>query len=93
MDGEKEIMFSNTGSEDDKVTVNMEVLTAKGGFSGHSDVVLTKKFVHNLSAKPKKIILNHGEPSKIMSFSETLKRIIPGVRTYTPENLETIRLQ
>lgn len=93
MDGEKEIMFSNTGSEDDKVSVKMEVLTAKGGFSGHSDVVLTKKFIHNLSAKPKKIILNHGEPSKIMSFSETLKRIIPGVRTYTPENLETIRLQ
>lgn len=93
LEGEKEILFSNTGSEEDKITVKMQVLEAKGGFSGHSDVALTKKFLSNLSVKPKKIILNHGEPSKILSFSETVKRIIPGVRTYTPENLEVVRLQ
>jgi hypothetical protein len=92
LDGEKDIILSNTGSEDGKIKVNLQVLEAKGGFSGHSDIILTKKFINNLNVKPRKIILNHGEPSKIFSFAETLKRMIPGVRTYTPENLESIRL-
>lgn len=92
LEGEKDILLSNTGSEDDRLKVELEVVHMKGGFSGHSDLNLTKKFVTNLSVKPKKIILNHGEVSKIFSFSETLKRMIPQVRTYTPENLETVRL-
>jgi len=91
-DGEKEILLANTGSEADKVKVEMEVCHMKGAFSGHSDINLTKKFVTNLSVKPKKMILNHGEPKKIYSFAETVKRIIPNVKVYTPENLETIRL-
>lgn len=92
LEGEKDILLANTGSEDDRLKVELEVIHSKGGFSGHSDVLLTKKFVSNLSVKPRKVILNHGEPSKIYSFSETVKRLIPQVKTYTPENLESIRL-
>ena len=92
-DGEKEILLNNTGNQDDKVLVKMQVKEMKGAFSGHSDVALTKKFLSNLSIKPKKIILNHGEISKILSFAETCKRIIPNVKVYTPENLESFRLQ
>ncbi len=92
-DGEKEILLANTGSSDDRISVKMQVKEMKGAFSGHSDVGLTKKFLSNLSVKPKKIILNHGEPSKILSFAETAKRIVPQVKVYTPENLETVRLQ
>ncbi len=91
-DGEKEILLSNTGSSDDRISVKMKVCEMKGAFSAHSDFNLTKKFVSNLSVKPKKVILNHGEPAKLASFSEVVKRIIPGVKTYTPENLESIRL-
>ena len=91
-DGEKEILLSNTGSAEDKVKINMKVYTMKGAFSAHSDVGMTKKFLANLSAKPKKLILNHGEKSKIFSFAETAKRIIPEVQVYTPENLDSIRL-
>lgn len=93
-DGEKEILLNNTGSVDDKVSVKMNVTQMHGAFSAHSDVGMTKKFLANLSVKPRKVILNHGEPSKIYSFSETVKRIIPSnVKVYTPENLESIRLQ
>ena len=92
-DGEKEILLSNTGSVDDKVTVNMKVYEMKGAFSAHSDIALTRKFLSNLSVKPKKVILNHGEISKIISFSENVKRIIQNVKVYSPENLESIRLQ
>ncbi len=92
-DGEKEILLANTGSEDDKVTVKMNVTGMHGAFSAHSDVGMTKKFLANLSVKPRKVILNHGEPSKIYSFAETVKRIVPDVKVYTPENLESFRLK
>ncbi len=92
-DGEKEILLNNTGNADDKVTVKMSVAHMHGAFSAHSDVGMTKKFLATLNVKPRKVILNHGEPSKIISFSETVKRIIPNnVKVYTPENLESIRL-
>ncbi len=91
-DGEKEILLNNTGSADDKVTVNMKITEMHGAFSAHSDVGLTKKFLANLSVKPKKLILNHGDPSKIKSFAETSKRILGDVKVYTPDNLESIRL-
>lgn len=92
-DGEKEILLANTGSAEDKVSVKFRVFEMKGAFSAHSDVALTKKFLTNLSVKPRKIILNHGEPMKLYTFAETVKKLVPGVRTYAPENLESIRLQ
>ncbi len=91
-DGEKEILLGNSGSEDDKVKVNFQIYAMKGAFSAHSDVGMTKKFLANLSVKPRKVILNHGERSKIESFSGTVKRIVPEVKVYTPDNLESIRL-
>jgi hypothetical protein len=91
--GEKEIMFENSGNEEDKITVNMQVHEMKGGFSGHSDIALTKKFLSNLSVKPRKLILNHGEPSKIRYFSDVAKKIISNVKTYESDNLECVRLQ
>lgn len=91
-DGEKEILLANTGSADDKVIVKMAVHQMKGAFSAHCDLALSKKFLSNLSVKPKKLILNHGEPSKIHSFAITSKRIIGDVQVYTPENLDSIRL-
>lgn len=91
-DGEKEILLSNTGSAEDRISVKLKVHEMKGAFSAHSDVNLTKKFVTNLSVKPRKIILNHGEQSKIASFGETVKRIVPQAKIYTPDNLESIRL-
>lgn len=92
-DGEKDFLFGNTGNASDKLHSNMQVYTMKGGFSGHSDLGQNKKFLASLSAKPKKIILNHGEASKITYFSDTVKRIIPGCKTYTPDNLDSVRLQ
>jgi len=91
-DGEKEILLSNTGSANDRIKVNMQIHTMKGAFSAHSDLGVTKKFVAALSVKPKKIILNHGEPRKIQYFSEVVKKIVPGAKVYTPDNLESIRL-
>lgn len=90
--GEKEILMANTGSSDDRVTVNMQVHEMKGAFSAHSDLGLSKKYVANLSVKPKKFILNHGEAQKIYHFGNVIQRIVPGVKIYSPDNLESIRL-
>ena len=92
-DGEKEILLENSGREDDKLHIKLKIYEMKGAFSGHSDVALTKKFVSSLTAKPSKIILNHGEPSKIEYFSYAVKRILPNVKSYGPENMESIRLK
>jgi KH/beta-lactamase-domain protein len=91
-DGEKEILFGNTGSSDDKIQVKLQVKEMHGAFSGHSDFPLNKKFLTSLNIKPKKIALNHGDSAKIYSFAETVKKIVPRVKVYTPENLESIRL-
>ncbi len=92
-DGEKDILLSNTGSSDDKVNVKMRVHEMHGAFSGHSDLPISKKFLSNLSIKPKKVIINHGEASKIQFFSGVVKKFIPQAKVYTPDNLESIRLQ
>ncbi len=92
-EGEKDILLSNTGSADDRIKVNFQVYEMKGAFSGHSDLPLNKKFLSNLSVKPRKLILNHGEVSKLYYFGDVAKKILPNVKVYTPENLESIRLQ
>ncbi len=92
-DGEKDILLSNTGSSDDKVEVKMQVHEMKGAFSGHSDLPNNKRFLSNLSIKPKKIILNHGDPVKLNFFSGVVRKIIPHSKIYVAENLESIRLQ
>ena len=90
--GEKEITLSNTGEESDRVKVNMEVYNMNGGFSGHSDLSLTKKWVSKLTSKPNKIILNHGNPKTIYFFSKALLNMENGFKILTPENLESCRL-
>lgn len=92
-DGEKDILISNTGSADDRLKVKLQVHQMRGAFSAHSDLALSKKFLSHLSVKPKKLILDHGEAGKISHFAEVAKRIIPNVKVYTPDNLESIRLQ
>lgn len=91
-DGEKDILIANTGSEDDRLKVNLRVEQMKGAFSGHSDLYSAKKFLQTLSVKPQKFIVNHGEPGKIKFFGEAIKKVIPEAKIYTPDNLESIRL-
>lgn len=92
-DGEKEILLSNTGNADDKVKVEMSIYQMHGAFSGHSDLAINKRFLSNLSVKPKKVILIHGEQSKMYFFKDVVEKSIPRVQVYIPENLESVRLQ
>lgn len=68
--------------------LKMEVCRVEG-FSGHSDRRQLLSFLKHITPKPRKVILVHGEKSKMMEF----RRIVAsrGFEVYTPLNLESIR--
>lgn len=61
------------------------------GFSGHSDRRQLISYLKRVAPTPKKVILNHGERSKVKAFGKGLEKVFPNVEIYVPENLETIR--
>ncbi|NIO19578.1 MAG: hypothetical protein GTN76_02225 [Candidatus Aenigmarchaeota archaeon] len=73
------------------VRVNMDVHTTDG-FSGHSDRRMLLNYLRRISPKPEKVVLVHGEESKILALANTIRRSIRS-ETLTPKNLETIRLR
>jgi KH/beta-lactamase-domain protein len=72
------------------VPVRLEVATIEG-FSGHSDRVQLMNYVATLDPRPQKILLNHGEESKIIDLSTSLHKRF-NVETRAPYNLEAVRL-
>ncbi|MCD6223179.1 MAG: beta-CASP ribonuclease aCPSF1 [Thermoplasmata archaeon] len=73
------------------VVINMRVETCEG-FSGHSDRNQLLNYVKNLSPKPKRIILNHGEESKCLELAAAIHKKY-GIKTLAIKNLETVRFR
>ncbi|WP_169696952.1 beta-CASP ribonuclease aCPSF1 [Staphylothermus marinus] len=81
------------------IRINLEVYSIDG-FSGHSDQSELLRYVRNISPKPRNIILNHGEPSAIMTLARLVSKIIRNPSTgygantmvYTPHLLDSIHL-
>ncbi len=73
------------------VVINMRVETCEG-FSGHSDRNQLLNYVKNLSPKPKRIIINHGEETKCMDLASTIHKKY-GIKTLAIKNLETVRFK
>lgn len=81
------------------ITINMEV-DAIEGFSGHSDQNQLLAYLENLTPKPKKIILNHGEPeatNKLHSLIEERRKknksFLPATtEIYKPRVLDSLAL-
>ncbi len=84
--GWKEVMIG-----DKVVKVEMNVETCEG-FSGHSDRKQLMNYVRNLSPKPKKIIVNHGEESKCLDLASSIHKKY-GISTLAIKNLETVRFR
>lgn len=78
------------GSRQASVPVKLEVATIEG-FSGHSDRVQLMNFVASLDPRPQRIILNHGEESRILDLASSLHKRF-NVESRAPYNLEAIRL-
>jgi uncharacterized protein len=78
------------GSRQAAVAVKLDIATIEG-FSGHSDRVQLMNYVASLDPRPQRIILNHGEESKIIDLSSSLHKRF-NLESRAPFNLEAIRV-
>ena len=69
----------------------MDIHTSDG-FSGHSDRRQLLNYLRRISPKPEKVVLIHGEESKMLALANTIRRSLRA-ETLTPQNLETIRMR
>jgi len=89
--GLKEVSLMNLAGKMEAVTIKMRVESIEG-FSGHSDRNQILSFIHKMSPKPNRVIVNHGERKKCEMTAQSIARLLK-LRTLAPENLETIRLR
>lgn len=80
----------NVAGEIVNLEIKMNVETCDG-FSGHSDRRQLLGFINNMSPRPERIIFSHGEESKCLDISSTIRKRY-NMNTAAPMNLETIRL-
>ncbi|MCE4601440.1 MAG: beta-CASP ribonuclease aCPSF1 [Desulfurococcales archaeon] len=96
LDGEREIAFQEDGRI--RVTkVNMKIVRVEG-FTGHATQSELQLYLRHITPKPRTIVLNHGEPTALL----TLGRIIKSKwqkfgfenppEVVIPENLEAVTL-
>jgi predicted metal-dependent RNase len=74
-----------------KIEVKMRVETIDG-FSGHADFNQLLGYVASLKPKPKKVIVDHGDPARSVEFSKTVAARF-GVSATSIRNLEAVRLR
>jgi KH/beta-lactamase-domain protein len=73
------------------VKVNMRVETVEG-FSGHSDRKQLLSYVRQVTPRPERIILCHGESSKCLNLAAAIHSQFR-IETRVPQNLETTRIK
>ena len=78
------------GSRQVSVPVKLDLATIEG-FSGHSDRAQLMNYVATLDPRPQRIILNHGEESKVLDLAAGLHKRF-NVESRAPFNLEAIRV-
>ncbi len=78
------------GARQASVQVKLEIATIEG-FSGHSDRVQLMNYVASLDPRPQRVILNHGEESKILDLASSLHKRF-NLESHAPYNLEAVRL-
>ena len=87
--GEREFAFK-AGSKTEVVPIKLEVNRLE--ISDHSDRKQLMNFVLKCSPRPKKVIVNHGETTRILDLASSIYKIAR-IETVAPRNLETIRLK
>ncbi len=81
----------NVNGKDETTPINLEIKTIEG-FSAHSSRNELVAFISNMSPRPKKVLINHGEASKSLDLASSLHKMYR-LETIVPRNLETIRLR
>jgi hypothetical protein len=89
LQGERELVYKE-GKSTEIVPVRIEV--AKLEITDHSDRRQLMNFIFKASPKPKKVIVNHGEVSKLLDLASSIYKT-GRIETSVPRNLECIRLR
>ncbi|MEM3882756.1 MAG: MBL fold metallo-hydrolase RNA specificity domain-containing protein [Candidatus Methanomethyliaceae archaeon] len=89
--GVREVPLTDPTGKLNVVEVKMNVVSMDG-FSGHSDRKQLLRFVNNLSPRPKQVLVVHGEESKCVSLSESVRRFFR-VDAAAPSVGERIRVK
>lgn len=88
-EGERQFSFME-GMKQEVIEINMEVHRIE--ISDHSDRRQLMNFVARVEPRPKKVILVHGESSRMLDLASSLHRTFR-VETVAPRNLETVRIK
>ncbi len=89
-EGKKEVILGKDYNNQ-LIKVVMEVITLNG-LSSHSGRNELMQYISRMSPKPKKVIINHGEPIRCLDLASSIHRMNK-IETVVPRNLETIRLK
>ncbi len=81
----------NENGKTKKLDINMRVENIDG-FSGHSDFNQLMSYIGALKPKPKKVIVNHGDPQRSVEFSRALAQRY-GISSTAIRILDSIRLR
>ncbi|MBD3361658.1 beta-CASP ribonuclease aCPSF1 [Candidatus Woesearchaeota archaeon] len=87
--GLKELV-TQIGQKQEVTPIKMEV--HKIEITGHSDRKQLMNFVFKCDPKPKKVVVMHGENSRILDLASSVHKL-GRIETVAPRNLETIRVK
>jgi uncharacterized protein len=73
------------------IELKLEISTVTG-LGGHSDQRELLQFINDMSAKPRKIITNHGDNMACVDLARKIHKLFR-IESVAPKNLETIRLK
>lgn len=74
-----------------KLEINLKIETIDG-FSGHSDFNQLMNYVGSLKPKPKRIIVDHGDPTRSVEFSKAVAKKF-GITSTAIRILDSVRLR
>ncbi|MBI2564711.1 beta-CASP ribonuclease aCPSF1 [Candidatus Woesearchaeota archaeon] len=87
--GEREII-QKTGNRQEVIPIKMNVERIE--ISDHSDRKQLMNFMFKCTPKPKKVIVNHGENTRVLDLASSIHKQ-NRIETVAPRNLETLRLK
>ena len=89
--GFKEFQYIDPKGKMQLVKLNLRVFTLEG-FSGHSSRSQISQFLRRIQPRPKLVITNHGEESKVISLATMIHKKLRK-STKAPKNCETLSLR
>jgi len=89
--GWTDIQFTERGGKTLNIPIKLTIDTVDG-FSGHSDRNQLMSYIQNLSPKPERVLVCHGEEAKCLDLAVSIHKRF-GIETRAPPNLEVVRVR